>query len=109
MDESVVEKFCRDNAKHFPEAELKKIETAISKDEREERQLIKGHFLTHAISRLVENLAKTYNPTNKKANVPHDYLYSLSVKCEDCKIDACIEKTYLYIQVTNAIKHLNYT
>ena len=109
LDESIVEKFCRDNAKHFPEAELKKIETAISKDEREERQLIKGHFLTHAISRLVENLAKTYNPTNKKANVPHDYLYSLSVKCEDCKIDACIEKTYLYIQVTNAIKHLNYT
>lgn len=108
LDESEVEKFCRDNATYFPETELNKIEVAINKDAREERQLIKGHFLTHAVSRLVANLAKAYNPTNKKANVPHDYLYSLTIQCEDCKMDTCTEKTYLYIRVANAIKHLKY-
>lgn len=108
LDESAVAKFCLENAMYFPETELKKIETEVSKDMREERQLIKGHFLTHAVSCLIANLAKIYNPTNKKVSVPHDYLYSLAVQCEDCKMGDCKEKTYLYIRVANAIKHLNY-
>lgn len=108
LDESLVDKFCIDNAISFPETELNKVEKAIEADLREERQLIKGHFLTHAVSHLVSSLAKAANPLSKKQNISHDYLYTMTVHCEDCKQSECVEKAYLFVRVANAIKYLNF-
>lgn len=104
LDEGLIDKFCNENQENFPNEVLSRIDTAIKEDGRAERQLIKGHFLTYAVRNLVCFLAESTNSTKTKCNISNGYLYALTVHCEDCGNNTCLEKMHILKCVTKAIE-----
>lgn len=58
LDDQTINSYCEDNKKYYPQEVLDKAETAIKEDPREERQLIQGHFYTHAVRQFITHLCK---------------------------------------------------
>lgn len=106
LDENLIKSFCKRNALYFPEEELTKVEEYVNQDQREERQLIKGHFLTDAVRYLVSSLASSVSINTKKYNVSKDWLYTLTIKCECRKEKSCKEKSYIREHVRKAIDYV---
>lgn len=106
LDDKKVKKFCDDNKSCFPKEQIDRVEKAIVADGREARQLIKGHFYTHAVDRLVASLASLASGGNKMSGFSHDWLYSITVHCDKCCQSQCADKQYVQSKVSDAIVHL---
>lgn len=106
LDDARIKKFCDENERYYPTEELERVEAEIQRDGREERFLIKGHFLTDGVRRYVNFLSKNAHPTGSKINISNNELYALSVHCSDCRIKDCEEHKYIIMLVANAITHL---
>ena len=106
LDDARIKKFCDDNERFYPNEELERVETEIQKDGRDERFLIKGHFLTDGVRRFINFLSKNAHPTGSKSNISSNELYALCVHCSNCRIKDCEENKYIIMLVTNAIIHL---
>lgn len=107
LDDARIKKFCDENERFYPTKELEKVEAEIQKDNREERYLIKGHFLTDGVRRLINFLSKNAHPTGNKINVSGNELYALSVHCTNCRIKNCKEHEHIILHVANAITNLD--
>ena len=79
-----------------------KAETAIKEDPREERQLIQGHFYTHAVRQFITHLCKNISHSRKNINVSNSALYAMFVHCGLCQQKHCKEKEYLETKVSQA-------
>jgi len=75
-------------ASRFVASELEVVRLLLQTDPRPKRMLIKGHFLSNAVSRLVSTLAMEYR--NKKVIVSGDMLYGMTVDgCKSCDHEEC--------------------
>lgn len=106
LDDARIKKFCDENERFYPNEELERVEAEIQKVGRDERFLIKGHFLTDGVRRFVNFLSKNAHPTGSKSNISSNELYALCVHCSNCRIKDCEENKYIIMLVTNAIIHL---
>ena len=106
LDDKKIKKFCDDNKNFFPQEEIARVENEIINDGRETRQLIKGHFYTHAVARLLPSLASLATGGLKVNGFSHDWLYSITVHCDKCCKEKCIDKEYIKGKVSNAILNL---
>lgn len=105
LDENKIADFCNKNKEYFSDEVLMKIEKTISKDGRDERQLIKGHFLTYAVNHLVTYISAV-NSYGKKKPLSNDILYALTIHCEECKKDQCVEKQHILNSVSLAVMNV---
>ena len=106
LDDSKIEKYCSDNDEAFPHEEIERVKEAVTKDGREVRQLIRGHFYTFAVMRLISSLSAMHSATSKKINLSDDILYSSTVHCDRCCHEDCIDKKYINMQIELAIQTL---
>lgn len=105
LDDLKINAYCDTIKDSYPQEELNKIESLITKDSREERQLIKGHFYTDAIQKYIEYLSKKLSHSNN-IKIPSAALYALFVHCTQCKQQNCKEKEYLQNVVEKAKANL---
>lgn len=109
LDEKKIAVFCNENKEYFSDEILIKIEEAILKDGREERHLIKGHFLTYAVSHLVTNISAAANSYGKKQPLSNNILYALTINCEECsRKNQCKEKQHIFNGVSKAVISVNF-
>lgn len=108
LDDDIIKNFCEKNKAYYPSEELDKVEAALSKDKREERHLIKGHFYTDAIRVLISMLSMHNSPSQKKIKIADTNLYSMLVHCGHCQSEECKEKAYLHDEVNTAISNLQF-
>lgn len=108
LDDDKIKNFCEKNKAYYPSEELDKVEAALSKDKREERHLIKGHFYTDAIRVLISVLSMHNSPSQKKIKIADTNLYSMLVHCGHCQSEECKEKAYLHSEVNTAISNLQF-
>lgn len=108
LDDQKINSYCDDIKDFYPQEELCKVESAISKDAREERQLIKGHFYTDAIRKYIEYLSRSISHSSKSIKIPSSVLYALFVNCGQCKQQDCKEKGYLHNVVEKAKANLHF-
>lgn len=101
LDDLKINSYCEKIKKSYPQEELNNIESLITKDPREERQLIKGHFYTDAIQKYIEYLSKNLS-NSKNIKIPNAALYALFVHCTQCKQQNCKEKEHLQNVVEKA-------
>lgn len=106
LDDSKIAKFCKDNESYFPEDELERIDRDVQRNGRGERYLIKGHFLTEGIRRLIIYLASKNSLSGRRVRLSQDELYALTVHCPRCGQIHCCEKEFLMSHVEAAIKEL---
>lgn len=102
LDDQTINSYCEDNKKYYPQEVLDKAETAIKEDPREERQLIQGHFYTHAVRQFITHLCKNISHSRKNINVSNSALYAMFVHCGLCQQKHCKEKEYLETKVSQA-------
>lgn len=107
LDDARIKKFCDDNETYYPSDELERIEMKIQLDGREERVLIKGHFLTEGVRRFINYLNMLSHPTGRNISISSNELYALCVHCSNCRKNDCEEKKYIMRVVANAISHLD--
>lgn len=102
LDDQTINSYCEDNKKYYPQEVLDKAETAIKEDPREERQLIQGHFYTHAVRQFITHLCKNISHSRKNINVSNSAQYAMFVHCGLCQQKHCKEKEYLETKVSQA-------
>lgn len=109
LDDTKISKFCLDNDAFFPNEEIERVKETITKDGREIRQLIRGHFYSYAIMRLITSLSSINSASHKKVNLSDDYLFSSTVHCDICCQEDCIDKRFISKQITIATQNLAIT
>jgi len=88
ISRSKVKSFLLTIGAQFTPEEIEEVRLMILADPRPNRMLVKGHFLTHAVNRLLTTLVKHYR--TKKVIVSDEMLYGLTVDgCKSCDCGAC--------------------
>lgn len=90
----------------FTTKEIEEAERRIAADEREERLMIKGHFLTEAIRLLVDRCIK--QKSNKNPRIDSNNLYVSLVECIKVCDPECMERKYIHDQIKKAEKILEF-
>ena len=89
----------------FPEDLIKKAESLIANDDRNLRQIMKGHFQTDFVLNLIRKLASQINQ-GRKPSISGDALYAQLVTCfSGCDIN-CTERKEISERVARAKKAL---
>lgn len=102
LDDQKINSYCEKMKKYYSQEILDRVESAIKMDPREERQLIQGHFYTHAILQFISFLCKRISDSGKNLNLSNTAMYAMFVHCGLCRQPHCKEKEYLETKVSQA-------
>lgn len=106
IDKKAVDAYYESLVGYFATEEIEEAEKRIAADEREERLMIKGHFLTEAIRLLVDSYVK--KNSNKNPRIDGDNLYASLVECIKICEPTCKERLYIQDQIKRAEKVLEF-
>ena len=105
VSQKAVDTFYNSIVQNFALDEIAEAERRISIDQREERLMIKGHFLTEAIRLLVDGHIKKMS--TKNPHISGDNLYASLVECAKICQPICMERKYIFDQICRAEKVLD--
>lgn len=101
IDSLKVEEFINSICDKFTKEEIDYVELKLNEEQRDLRHIIKGHFLTSAVSNLIKK--KACEISNKTTiTLSNDALYSLMVKCDKECNPLCVDKQTLKQRVSIA-------
>lgn len=106
INQDAVDNYYNSIVGKFTEEEIDEAERRIASDEREERLMIKGHFLTEAIRLFVDGYIK--QNSNKNPRIDGDNLYALLVECIKVCEPECMERKFIQDQIKRAEKVLEF-
>ena len=107
IDQNAVDTYYYSIVANFTADELAEAENRIAQDPREERLMIKGHFMTEAIRLLVDGFIR--QKSTKNPRISGDVLYASLVECAKICEPACKERKYIEDQISKAEKVLEFT
>lgn len=107
IDQNAVDTYYNSIVGRFTAEEIAEAENRIAQDPREERLMIKGHFMTEAIRLLVDGFIR--QKSTKNPRISGDVLYASLVECAKICEPACEERKYIQDQIQRAEKVLEFT
>ena len=107
IDLSKVDSFYNTNVGVFKEQEILNVEAILRSDQRPKRLLVKGHFLTEAIRLWINKRVPAVSHKNPQLN--SDALYEALVTCHDICVPICKERTYIFDQIKEVEKIIEFT
>lgn len=106
IDQNAVDSYYNSVVKNFTNEEIQDAERRIALDSREERLMIKGHFMTEAIRLLIDGYIR--NKSSKNPRISGDVLYASLVECSKICQPICMERKYIQDQISRAEKILEF-
>ena len=104
IDDERITDYINSIKSNFNEFDLDIVKDNISKDHREYRYIIKGHFITNGIINLIKK--KVYEDTNQKPTLSYDAIYAQFVNCKRQCGSICVDRQYLIDRINNAISNI---
>lgn len=104
IDDEKITDYINSIKSNFNEFDLDIVKDNISKDRREYRYIIKGHFITNGIINLIKK--KVYEDTNQKPTLSYDAIYAQFVNCKRQCGSICVDRQYLIDRINNAISNI---
>ena len=105
LDSNKIEEFIREIENLFSDDEIVECKYLLIWDTRDIRYLIRGHFLTEAVRRLIKELS--YKESRKRLMIPNEEIVPFTSKlCENCN-PPCADRNKIKKTIIKAFESLN--
>ena len=104
LDDNKIDEWIARISTTYPEDKVISMIGIIDKDNRSLRYVIKGHFLTNAVSNLIKR--KVLEATTQHITLSNDAIYAQFVNCKKVCGGECEDRKYLSVQIKKAIESL---